>query len=49
MPSSMTFRTRSGRLLPAIIVAMLLASCTGQSPQAPTESVQGAASGSSDY
>jgi len=28
---------------------MLLASCTGQSPQAPTESVQGAASGSSDY
>jgi len=45
----MTFRTRSGRLLPAIIVAMLLASCTGQSPQAPTESVQGAASGSSDY
>lgn len=49
MPSSMTFRTRSGRLLPAIIVAMLLASCTGQAPQAPTESVQGAASGSSDY
>lgn len=49
MPSSMTFRTRSGRLLPAIIVAMLLASCSGQSPQAPTESVQGAASGSSDY
>ena len=49
MPSSMTFRTRSGRLLPAIIVAMLLASCSGQAPQAPTESVQGAASGSSDY
>lgn len=49
MPSSMTFRTRSGRLLPAIIVAMLLASCTGQAPQSPTESVQGAASGSSDY
>ena len=49
MPSSMTFRTRSGRLLPAIIVAMLLASCTGQAPQAPTESVQGAATGSSDY
>ena len=45
----MTFRTRSGRLLPAIIVAMLLASCSGQAPQAPTESVQGAASGSSDY
>lgn len=49
MPSSMTFRTRSGRLLPAIIVAMLLASCSGQAPQAPTESVQGAAAGSSDY
>lgn len=49
MPSSMTFRTRSGRLLPAIIVAILLASCTGKAPQAPTESVQGAASGSSDY
>ncbi|MDR3430589.1 MAG: penicillin-binding protein activator [Rouxiella aceris] len=50
MPSSTTFRTRTGRLIPAIIVAMLLASCSGQAPQAPTENVQGAAAkGSADY
>jgi outer membrane PBP1 activator LpoA protein len=49
MPSSTTFRTRSGRLIPAIIVAMLLASCASQAPQTPTESVQDAGTGSADY
>ena len=49
MPSSTTFRTRSGRLIPAIIVAMLLASCSSQAPQTPTESVQDAGTGSADY
>lgn len=49
MPSSTTFRTRTGRLIPAVIVAMLLASCSSQAPQAPTETVQAKATGSSDY
>jgi len=49
MPSSTTFRTRTGRLIPAVIVAMLLASCSSQAPQTPTETVQAKATGSSDY
>ncbi|MEG3132972.1 penicillin-binding protein activator [Rouxiella sp. T17] len=49
MPSSTTFRTRTGRLIPAIIVAMLLASCSSQAPQSPKESVQDAGTGSADY
>ncbi len=49
MPSSTTFRTRTGRLIPAVIVAMLLASCSSQAPQTPPPSVQGQATGSSDY
>ena len=49
MPSSTTFRTRTGRLIPAIIVAMLLASCSSQAPQTPTQSVQDAGTGSADY
>jgi len=49
MPSSTTFRTRTGRLIPAVIVAMLLASCSSQAPQAPTETVQAKATGTSDY
>ncbi|MFZ4833228.1 penicillin-binding protein activator [Rouxiella sp. Mn2063] len=49
MPSSTIFRTRTGRLIPAIIVAMLLASCSSQAPQTPPESVQGAAAGTSAY
>ncbi|EIC86644.1 penicillin-binding protein activator [Serratia sp. M24T3] len=49
MPSSTTFRTRTGRLIPAIIVAMLLASCSSQAPQTPKESVQDAGTGSADY
>src|SRR5476649_3008663 len=49
MPSSTTFRTRTGRLIPAVIVAMLLASCSSLAPQAPTETVQAKATGTSDY
>lgn len=49
MPSSTTFRTRTGRLIPAVIVAMLLASCSSQAPQTPPPSVQGQTTGSSDY
>lgn len=49
MPSSTTFRTRTGRLIPAVIVAMLLASCSSQAPQTPTETLQAKATGSSDY
>ena len=49
MPSSTTFRTHTGRLIPAIIVAMLLASCSSQAPQSPKESVQDAGTGSADY
>ncbi|MGV8926793.1 MAG: penicillin-binding protein activator [Ewingella sp.] len=49
MPSSTTFRTRTGRLIPAVIVAILLASCSSQAPQTPKETLQAKATGSSDY
>lgn len=49
LSSTMTFRTRKGRIIPAIIVAMLLASCSSQTQQTPTEISQDQATASSDY
>jgi outer membrane PBP1 activator LpoA protein len=49
MPFSTTFRTRAGRLIPAVIAAILLASCSSKAPQAPKGNIPSEATNSSDY
>ena len=49
MPFSTTFGTRAGRLIPAVIAAILLASCSSKAPQAPKGNIPSEATNSSDY
>ncbi|PVZ84932.1 penicillin-binding protein activator [Serratia sp. S1B] len=49
MLSSTFVRSKVGRLIPAILVALLLAGCPGRTPPTPPANIQGEASASSDY
>ncbi|KFK95390.1 MULTISPECIES: penicillin-binding protein activator [unclassified Serratia (in: enterobacteria)] len=49
MLSSTFIRTKAGRLLPAVLAALLLAGCPSQAPQTPPINIQDEASANSDY
>src|SRR5476649_6538 len=40
---------KTGRVLPALLAALILAACSGQAPQTPSGSVQAKAGANSDY
>lgn len=40
---------KTGRVLPALLAALILAACSGQAPQTPSGSVQAKAAANSDY
>jgi len=48
MLPSKVIHNKAGRCVPLLLAALIFAGCSGQSPQAPTVNVQGAAPGSSD-
>lgn len=49
MLPSKVVRSKAGRSLPLLLVALIFAGCTGQAPQTPPANVQAAATGTSDY
>ncbi|TQI82387.1 hypothetical protein FHU10_2636 [Serratia fonticola] len=49
MLSSTFVRPKVGRLVPAILVALLLAGCPSQAPQTPPSNIQDEASANADY
>lgn len=49
MLSSLIVRTKSGRIIPVVLAAMLMAACSGQAPQTPAANIQAEATASSEY
>lgn len=49
MLSSTFVRTKTGRFMPVVVAALLLAGCPSQAPQTPPANIQDEASASSDY
>ncbi|NIH32402.1 penicillin-binding protein activator [Hafnia paralvei] len=49
MLSSLIVRTKSGRIIPVVLAAMLMAGCPGRAPQTPAADIQAEATSSSEY
>ncbi|QHM78068.1 Penicillin-binding protein activator LpoA [Mixta theicola] len=49
MLPSKVVRKKAGRFVPVLLAGLILAACTGQTPQAPSVDIQGPAMGTSDY
>lgn len=49
MLPSKVVRKKAGRFVPVLLAGLILAACTGQTPQAPSVNVQGPATGTSNY
>ncbi|URQ60379.1 penicillin-binding protein activator [Pantoea alhagi] len=49
MLPSKVVRKKAGRFVPVLLAGLILAACTGQTPQAPSVNIQGPATGTSSY
>ncbi|YCH30075.1 penicillin-binding protein activator [Erwinia sp. D4-22] len=49
MLPSKVVRKKAGRFVPVLLAGLILAACTGQTPQAPAVNIQGPATGTSSY
>lgn len=49
MLPSKVVRKKAGRFVPVLLAGLILAACTGQTPQTPSVNIQGPATGTSDY
>ena len=49
MLPSKVVRKKAGRFVPVLLAGLILAACTGQTPQAPAVNVQGPATGTSSF